>query len=257
METELRELFQTRSGDAPAFAEAPASVLRRARRRQAVNAVGAAGAVAAVTVAILIALGARQTSVQPPPATQPPTGSQSFDGTIYGWRIAPERVLEAEGLQRNLAPGLEQAQPGCTPKQVSAVTTTSLDFTVGYLPSGLQVTNPPSRVKWVCGRLGLSALSSYNFEDVERQGVAMLTVERALMDKRIFGIDVPADRVEACTVRGLKAICIHPENDLTGRGTTTILIIEENVMDPFVTRMYLQADEIPYSEVLKIAENTS
>ena len=31
-----------------------------------------------------------------------PTGSASFDGACYGWRIGPYRVMVAEGLDRNV-----------------------------------------------------------------------------------------------------------------------------------------------------------
>lgn len=177
-----------------------------------------------------------------------------FDGTIYGWRVAPTSVLEREGLRRDLREGLRKVDPDCEARRVRTGTRTDLDFTLTYFPQGVKVAGKPGVDKWVCGDIGLSVLESYSFDETPHLGVGDLRVERVLRDKRAFDIHAAEDRVEACSVRGFPAVCVHAVDDETGLGESGVVVIEDDDLDPFATTLLVWASELPFDEVLKVAE---
>jgi len=167
-----------------------------------------------------------------------------FDGTMSGWRIAPTAVIRSEGLERQL-------QLDCTPQEVNGETKTDLDFAVGYLPPGARLT---TSVKTVCDGRGLSVSQWFAVDKTPTQKSAgSLRVERWLMDKRAFAIDADRSRVEACTISDHPAVCVRPGDDPLE--DSIILLIEDDVLDPFATVLFVAAEGVPYSEALKVVNS--
>jgi hypothetical protein len=82
-------------------------------------------------------------------------------------------------------------------------------------------------------------------------------LERSIRGSRSFSIYVPLEEaylLEACRVGGHPAICRHKRDDEESKGMSHILVIEDDVLDPFVQVLIVTGDEIPFDEVLKIAE---
>lgn len=192
-------------------------------------------------------VGTRRTNSPSPAPTD--GSSEYFDGTIQGWRIAADEVLEREGLDRNL-------NVDCEPKQVGAKTKTDLDFKVTYIPKGIGTpAHEPNVGKWICGGRGLSVRESRDWDDNPYDGLATLEIERAVWGSRARSLYAPKDQVGACSIGAKKAICVHYENDAKGRGLGgTILVIEDDELDPWVTALLISASGIPYDELVKIAE---
>jgi hypothetical protein len=162
--------------------------------------------------------------------------------------------LEKEGFSRDLGEGLRQLDPDCETREVGVATATDLDFTLNYFPRGAKVAGAPGVMKWVCGDIGLSVSENYALDETPRLGVGDLRIERSLQGMKYFDLYAAGDRVEACVVRGLPSVCVHAVDDESGLGESTILMIEDNELDPFVTRFFVHASELPFNEVLKIAE---
>ncbi len=189
------------------------------------------------------------------PAETPSTGAivlkdpneSTFDGWVYGWRIATEAALTADGID-----DFRQLDLTCKPRQVAPNVTTDLDFTLGYPPPG------PDRgkgrpIKWVCGHRGLSVYLEVSV--ASPAGGGAVAVERALTGVQMMPIPnpVPVTRVEAGTIGGHPAVFIHPENDATGDSNE--LIIDDNKGSYYTETRVMGDDGVPWDELLKVAES--
>lgn len=197
-----------------------------------------------VCIATLLIGCASQTVGQRPPTSPDstsPAAEELFEGTIRGWRIAPQAVIDAEGLGRNL-------NVDCTPKVAHSEARTELDFVLGYVPAGAN--SSVNTVKWMCDGKALSVVEQRDFDET----VGSLDIERVLWGpNRAMPLDAPRSRVEFCAISGHPAVCVHPEDDVSGRGSSYIFVIEDDSMDPHATVLRISASEIPYADVLKVA----
>jgi hypothetical protein len=178
-----------------------------------------------------------------------------FDGTIHGWRVATFEVIKREGLNRDLSEQMQEIDPDCEWQRFGEETHTSIDFVLTYFPSGVKVVGQPGVEKWACGDIGGSMFENYSFDETPHHlGTGSLFVQRSLQNTRAFAVHTAEDRVEACAVRGLPAICVHALDDATGLGDSKVFVIEDDKLDPFVTVLLVEASEIPFEETLKVAE---
>jgi hypothetical protein len=224
------------------------------RSREWLSFAAATAAIIAIAISLIIAGRPAGRAVQsrpsPTPSPTPTDGSiEFFNGTIHGWRIATSEVLEQEGLSRNL-------DPDCDPRQGGASMQTDLDFDLTYLPNDIGTpAHAPAATKWACGKRGFSVSWSYDWDNNPYDGIGILTVERALWGSRSRDLHARKDLVEACSVRGRDAVCVHyEEDDKLGRGRGGyVVVIEDDVFDPYATILTITASGIPYDELLKIA----
>lgn len=183
----------------------------------------------------------------PAPATEGPV--VEFDGTIHGWRVAPDQVLEAE-----FGNDLRNLDLDCDAEKVSPSTKTSLDIDLNYFPASAQERGKPTIVKWVCGSQGLStyynwSLKTKPFPVVGEAGE--LRIERVLTARRAWSIGTaPEDRVHECTIAGLPAVCLRNEQE----GQVLILVIEDNDLDPYASFLLVDAFGLPFDELVKMIE---
>ena len=193
-------------------------------------------------------------TTSPRPTSPAPTASPSgsvveFDGSIHGWRIAPNAVLEAE-----FGNDLRNLDLDCDAKKVSPSTETNLDVNLTYFPASAEERGKPTVVKWVCGSQGLSTYYSWSlktkpFPVVGESGE--LRIDRVVTARRAWFIGTaPADRVHECTVAGLPAVCLRNEQE----GQVLILVIEDNELDPFATILLVDAFGLPFDELVKMIE---
>ena len=136
-------------------------------------------------------------------------------------------------------------------------TRTDLDFRITYMPKNIGTpAHDPQVAKVICGKMGLSVTYNFDWDDNPFDGLATLRIERVLTAVRASALYAPRDLVEACTVRGSPAICVHYEDDARGRpNSATIFIIEDNNANPYMSTLVLtDAGGIPFSELIKIAE---
>lgn len=169
-----------------------------------------------------------------------------FDGTVHGWRLAPDRTLEAEGLVER---GLSR---DCAATEASAEIRTDLDFTVAYLPANIKIADVVGPTKWICGGEGLSVQFSYRLDTPLGSGDLM--VWRAKWGNRMLAAYAADGSVEEATISGHPAIVIHPAEDEYGLGTGVVIVIEDDA-GPEYTLLTVSADNgVPFEELLKIAE---
>ena len=182
-------------------------------------------------------------------ASQSPTPTAEFDGTIHGWRIAPNAVLEAE-----FGNDLRNLDLECDAKKVAPSAKTNLDVDLTYFPESAQERGKPSIVKWVCGAQGLSTYYQWDlrtkpFPVVGTTGY--LRIDRVVTARRAYHIGTTrADRVSACTVAGFRAVCFRNEPE----GHVLILVIEDDVLDPHATVLLVDAEGLPFDELVKMIE---
>lgn len=183
------------------------------------------------------------TPSQMPASTPAPTSvsTELFDGSFYGWRFAPDEVLRAEGLDRNLS-------VDCEPREYGEEHQTDLDFHADYLPAGQRTS---SVVKWACGDVGLSVVEEYSFAAYPGSTV---TLQRALWGSKSADLWAPAAFVRACEVGGKPAVCVHYLDDGTGRGghLAQIIVLERASLDPHALVFRLSGVEIPFAELMAI-----
>lgn len=164
--------------------------------------------------------------------TTPPGGPPgSFDGTLHGWRIAPDAVLRSEGLDRHL-------DLDCTPSETGGDTRTELDFDVQL--SGRRL-HPESVTKWVCDGQGLSVLQQYSLDG------GLIDIERALWNVRASDVDAPQHQVTACDVNATPAICVRKAS------LPMIIVIEDDTLDPFARVLRVMGDEVSFDVVHRVA----
>lgn len=177
-------------------------------------------------------------SLVPSPA---PSTSRYFDGTVHGWRIAEQEVLEREGLGRSL-------NLDCEPREAGRETPTNLDIDATYLPDLVRGATP-SESKWVCDGHGLSALVQYEFEGPA--GAGSLRLERSLYGARAFAIYAltGSSSVSECFVGDRPAICVRRDT-----GSSEILVIEDDVLDPHAIVLLIEGEGLPFDELMRIAE---
>jgi hypothetical protein len=166
-----------------------------------------------------------------------------FNGIVHGWRLAPRDALEAEGIaRRNLS-------LDCESRPAGAETPTQLDFKVTYFPAGTTIENSSGPSKWVCGARGLSVVENYNLDT--RYGVGGLRIERFVVGRRALSMYAANDRVQASVIDGKPTILIRPIDEESGLGESMIIVIEDDVAPEFVILRVI-ADEVPFSEVMKV-----
>lgn len=192
----------------------------------------------------------RASSPQPTPSTSPsPTPVGEFDGTIHGWRFAPNDVLEAE-----FGNDLRNLDLDCDAKKVSPSTKTDLDVGLNYFPASAESRGEPTIVKYMCGSQGLSvyyhwSLKTKPFPSVGEVGE--LRIDRVVTARRAWFLGTaPADRVHECTVAGLPAVCLRNEPE----GQVLILVIEDDDLDPFATFLLVDAFGLPFDELVRMIE---
>jgi hypothetical protein len=167
-----------------------------------------------------------------------------FDGTLLGWRVAPNEVLEKAGL-RNWSLDCEQSQAGEEKR-------TQLDFSLGYLPRDVEVTLVTGPIKWVCGDVGVSVLWVYNLDTP--YGPGQVWLERSIQDQRAIEMDVARDSVEVSQVNGHDAILFHPYDDATGFGTGRIVVLEGEVeLGDQILSVYSDVG-VAFADLVRIAE---
>jgi hypothetical protein len=171
---------------------------------------------------------------------------ERFDGTVVGWRIAPNDVLDALGIRdRNL-------QRSCDPVPAGAETRTALDFTLTYMPPGIAVGDAVGPVKWICAGEGLSVAIESGL--ATPYGAGSLWVERSIRGRQTVALAVARDSVQAGTINGLPAIFVHPADDASGLGVGRIIVIEDNAAPEFTILRITAENGVPFSELIKIAE---
>lgn len=169
-----------------------------------------------------------------------------WDGSLFGWRLAPYEALEAAGTSgQNLS-------RSCDSREAGVETPTQLDFTVGYIPSNLKIDRVTGPIKWVCGTEGLSVL--YHFSVGTPFGAGEIWIERAIRGRQTLELDAPIDSVEAGEINGRPAILVHPADDDTGLGQGRVIVIEDNIEPEFTILSITTDDGIPFAELVLIAE---
>jgi hypothetical protein len=166
-----------------------------------------------------------------------------FDGTVQGWRIAPERVLRALGISGDLL-GMS-----CAAEEMAPDVSTPLDFTATYLPRGIRGTPSISKVR--CG--DLTTIVAEHFSLDTPYGDGYLEVTRELMDNRSFAIEAAFDRVSAATLGGKPAVVVEPLHP-TGYGQSEIVLIEDDQFDPYAVVVHLVAGNMTLSELERVAK---
>jgi len=171
---------------------------------------------------------------------------ERFDGTVIGWRIAPDSVLDALGIRdRNL-------DRPCDSSPAGAETPTQLDFTLTYLPSGIGVGEVVGPAKWICAGEGLSVAFEYRLSTP--YGAGSLWVERSIRGRQTLALAVRRDSVQAGMINGLPAIFIHPADDASGLGVGRVIVIEDDTAPEFTILRVTAENGVPFSQLLKIAE---
>lgn len=169
-----------------------------------------------------------------------------FDGAIHGWRLAPDSVLEAEGLSaRTLS-------RSCEPKPAGTETPTQLDFTLSYIPPEITVREVSGPTKWICGGDGLSVMYVYALDTP--LGSGDLFVFRAVWGQRTLDLQAPKDGVEASTINGKPAIFAKPADEAYGLGLGQVIVIEDDTEPEFTILRVFADNGVPFSELVKIAE---
>jgi hypothetical protein len=169
-----------------------------------------------------------------------------YDGTVHGWRVAPDSVLEAEGL------GGRDLSRSCEPTLAGAETSTQLDFTLIYFPPNMAISTVSGPRKWVCADEGLSV--SYEFGLETSLGAGTLWVERSIRGRRALGLLVPSESVEAGIINGKPAVLAHPSDDNTGLGIGRVIVIEDDTAPEFTILRITGDNGVPFAELVRIAE---
>ncbi|MBI4728121.1 MAG: hypothetical protein HY775_01255 [Acidobacteria bacterium] len=167
-----------------------------------------------------------------------------FDGIIHGWRIAPGPTLEADGT------GSASRSFDCTPDEAAGDRPTTLDFTLTYSPPGAGSPSDPERI--VCDGTARSVAVSYPVRT--SFGESVVRIDRSTWDRRAFPIEAASDRVGAGVVGGKPAVFVRPIDAASGFGPSEILIIEDDELDPFATILHLATSDLPFEQLLEIAE---
>ncbi len=176
-----------------------------------------------------------------------PTQADSglFDGVVHGWRVAPDEVLDEEGIRdRNLT-------LDCEPEQVGVRTPSELDFTLSYFPADIDIGPLDGPDKWVCGGKGLSVAYAYSIQT--EYGAASLRADRLITARRTTALMVPQDSVTEGRVNGSPAIFVRP-TDPAGLDLASIIVIEDDTAPEFTILRISSDNGIPFAELLKVAE---
>jgi hypothetical protein len=168
-----------------------------------------------------------------------------FDGTVAGWRLAPDQILDEEGLSRNLS-------RDCSPELAEKDTATDLDFTLTYVPADIEIRENPEVAKWVCGGHALSVTSIMTLDTPLGEGTLM--VYRAIWGQRELDLMAPFDRVTEGTIGGAPAIFVEPAEPRFGLGTGQIIVIEDDTGPEYVVLRVFADNGIPFDELVRLAE---
>ncbi len=168
-----------------------------------------------------------------------------FDGVLQGWRLAPDNILEEEGLGRNLS-------LDCEPELVDSDTATELDFTLTYVPADIEVRGKPEVTKWVCDGAALNVTSMMTLDTPLGEGILM--VYRAIWGKRDIDLMAPYDRVTEGTINGAPAIFVQPADPQLGLGTGQVIVIEDDADPEYVVLRVFADNGIPFDELVQLAE---
>jgi hypothetical protein len=168
-----------------------------------------------------------------------------FDGVVQGWRLAPDDVLEQEGLGRNLS-------RECEPELVDSDTATELDFTLTYIPAMIEVRQNRDAAKWVCDGEALSVTSLMTIDTPLGEGTLM--VYRAIWGQRDLDLLAPYDRVKEGTINGAPAIFVQPADPKFGLGTEQVIVIEDDAGPEYVVLRVFADNGIPFDELVHLAE---
>lgn len=168
-----------------------------------------------------------------------------FDGVVQGWRLAPDDILEAEGMfGRNLS-------RECEPQLADGDALTGLDFEIAYLPAYVEVQDTEV-AKWVCDGEALSVTYLMSVDTPLGQGTLM--IYRALWGQRSLDLLAPNDRVSEGTINEAPAIFVEPAEAQTGLGTGQIIVIEDDTEPEYLVLRVFADNGIPFDELKKIAE---
>lgn len=169
----------------------------------------------------------------------------AFDGVVQGWRLAPDDILESEGLGRNVA-------RDCEVQAADRDTQTDLDFSMTYIPAQIAVRENPEVTKWVCDGDALSVTSIMTIDTPLGEGTLM--VYRALWAQRDLDLVAPADRVSEGTINGSPAIFVRPADPEFGLGTGQVIVFEDDTEPEFVVLRVFADNGIPFDELVRLAE---
>ena len=183
-----------------------------------------------------------------------PTGSASFDGACYGWRIGPYRVMVAEGLDRNVHADCDVKLYGDsieTSGLPAADHPTDLDIEFSAVPVRATIEDVE---KWACGYQGFSDRVRLTLDPANEWGI--IEVDRALWGSKSIEMDVRASAVAACTVRGLPAVCVDRPDDMLGQNPyAMIVVIEDGTLDPNAVVVRVWSEDLPLDELMRVAES--
>lgn len=179
-------------------------------------------------------------------------GSESFEGTCYGWRVGAEDVLGGDPYDRNLhldctpdqyGPGLETSGPP------PAGHPTDLDLQLAAIPDGATVEHLD---KWACGSMGLS-----DHILMTEAGGASVDITRTLEGTAWLAVSAVPGSVMGCEVLRRPAVCI----DYTAKGSDRrndfayVYVIEDRTLDPHAVILRLYSEDVPLAELVQIASS--
>lgn len=168
-----------------------------------------------------------------------------FDGVVQGWRLAPDDILEAEGLLgRHLS-------RDCKPQMVEPDVPTDLDFSIGHIPTNVKVQDT-QLTKWVCDGEALSVTYLLAIDTPLGQGTLM--VYRAVWGQRSLDLLAPEDRVTEGAINGAPAVFVEPAEPQAGLGTGQIIVIEDDTEPEYQVLRVFADNGIPFDELINIAE---
>jgi hypothetical protein len=174
-----------------------------------------------------------------------------FDGTCYGWRVAPHEVLEAAGLHdRNLQLDCDPELFGDSletsgPPAADHLTDIDIEFT--RVPRGAQVVHV---MKWACGTRGVSDLLTLTLDE------GSVSVERALQGTPSLEVQAVDGSVASCSVLDTPAVCVdHLAADkLQANSIAQVVVIEDATLDPHAVVLRLSSEDVSLATLLDVAE---
>jgi hypothetical protein len=173
-----------------------------------------------------------------------------FDGTCYGWLIAPHEVLEAAGLHnRNL-------QLDCDPRLYGDSLETSGPPAVDHHTDlDIEFSSPPDGevvhvMKWACGTKGVSDLLTVTLDE------GRVSVERALQGTPSVEVEAVDGSVAPCDVLGRPAVCVDylTADELHANSIAQVIILEDSTLDPHAVVVRLSSEDASLATLLYLAE---